>query len=337
MSTIRDVARRAGVAVSTVSRVLNESGYVRVETRERVQQAIAELDFRPNLLARGLISRTSYTIALILPDLTNPFYGPLAKGVEAVARAAGFSVIICNTENQPDALVEWIRQLRNNWIKGLLFAMDPPPEEIWELVNDRIPFVLVDQEVAGFDTDRVVINARDGARQAVRYLAELGHRRIAHIAGPRHAAFERYAGYVEALTAAGLQPSQELVSTPGDFSQEHGYEAMRGFLQIPAERRPTAVFCVNDLAAVGALRAVEEAGLKVPEEISIVGYDDILWARLIKPGLTTVAQPVEELGRLTAELLVKRINQEPIGSPQRICLNTNLVVRASSAAPSLHE
>jgi len=333
MMTIRHVAQRAGVAVSTVSRVLNGSGHVSPETRLKVQRAIADLDFRPNMLARGLIRRTTFTIALILPDLSNPFYAPLALGVEAAARAAGYSVILCNTENSAEAVGEWTRHLRKMWIDGVLFATDPSPADIWALHEDRIPFVFVDQEVAGFDADRVLINAREGARQAVRHLVELGHRRIAHIVGPSLGGFERYAGYCEGLADAGLDVLAELVSKPGDFTADHGYAAMQALLALPDARRPTAVFCVNDLAAAGAIRAAESAGLRVPADLSIVGYDDIIWAQYMNPALTTVAQPVERLGRLTTELLLKRMNEEAAGPPQRICLSTSLVVRESSAPP----
>jgi LacI family transcriptional regulator len=330
--TIRDVARAAGVAVSTVSRVLNESGYVSAETRERVEAAVKELAFHPNMLARGLIIRASSTIALIVPDLGNPFFGPLIKGVEAEAKEAGFSVFICDTDQNPKGVGEWVGRLRQHFVSGVLFAVEPQPSDLEGLIADQIPFALVDQEVDGIAANRVLITHQEGARTAVRHLVELGHRRIAHIAGPRKGGFLRFMGYLDALKEAGIEPRPDWISDPGEFTFEHGYSAMRRLLSLPAHSRPSAVFCVNDMAAVGAMRAIEDAGLSVPEDLSVVGYDDILWARFIKPPLTTVSQPVEELGRMTVRLLLERILKGQ-ADPVVRTLVTSLTIRNSAAPP----
>lgn len=332
-ATIRDVAKAARVAVSTVSRVLNGSGYVSANTRERVEKAIAELDFRPNMLARGLISRNSNTLALILPDLANPFYSPLVRGVEAEAKAAGYSVFICDTEYNDAEVGAWVNRLRGQWVNGILFAVEPRLEDLQGLLEDQTPFVMIDQDMDEHEADRILINHRAGARAAVQYLTELGHRRIGHIAGPRRAGFERFRGYLEALHQAGIEPNPDWISEHGDFTLEHGYKAMKSLLELSPSRRPTAVFAVNDMEAVGALRAIEEAGLRVPDDISLVGYDDIVWASLLKPALTTCRQPVEAIGRMTTQLLLRRVAGDSTDPAQKLTLDSELCIRESTAPP----
>ncbi|HYF96261.1 MAG TPA: LacI family DNA-binding transcriptional regulator [Symbiobacteriaceae bacterium] len=334
MPTIKDVARHAGVAVSTVSRVLNGTGYVSPDTREKVDHAIAQLGFRPNKLARGLISRTSYTIALILSDVSNPFFAAMIKGVEAEARAAGYSVIVGNAEQDPEVVTAWVDGLRGHWVNGVLFATAPRHEDIQILREEQIAWAFIDNDLDGVECDQILVDHREGARAATRHLLELGHRRIGHISGPRRpSAFTRLLGFLEALQEAGIEPRPEWISEYGGYTFDHGYKAMQVMLQIPAGQRPTGIFCVNDLSAVGALQAASDAGLEVPRDISIVGYDDIVWARLLRPTLTTVSQPVEELGRRATRLLLRRITEESPGAFERVVLKSSLVVRQSTAAP----
>jgi len=328
-ATIRDVARAAGVGQATVSRVLNSSGYVHPDTRARVLQAAADLGFVPSQTARSLVRKSTATVGLIIPDITNPFFPAITRGVEDAASASGYTVFLCNTDNDPAMEAQDVRKLRERRVDGVIFVGATDRRDLMAtLVAEGVPVVVTDRQVADLDVDMVLVDNRAGALLACRHLIGLGHSRIAHAAGhlATRTGQDRLAGYREALAEAGIAPDEGLVYT-GDFTLESGYQAAEVLLgRTP---RPTAIFCGNDLVALGVLRAAEAAGLAVPDDLSIVGFDDILLAALVRPALTTVRQPAYSMGELAMRMLLDRIAGETGGS-RRHLFQPELVVRSTT-------
>ncbi len=333
MITIADVAKRAGVSKMTVSRVINDSGYIRPDTRERVEKAIAELGYIPNALARGLRFKQTRTIALIVTDITNPFFTTLARGVEDTASEDDFSVIFCNTDESPDEEARYVNVLIQKQVDGLLLVPAGVTTESVELLRTHeLPFVLLDRHIPHVQADVVCGDHEQGAYELIRHLVELGHQRIAVLSGPMEvsSAAERVAGCRRALAEADLS---HLV-TPvyyGPFTIEGGYEAARQALSVAP--RPTALFAANNFIAVGALRAIRDAGLRVVDDVSIVTFDDLSASYQIEPFLTMVEQPAYELGQRATALLLSRLAGEGPSEPQTITLSNTFLLRKSSGPP----
>lgn len=333
MSTIADVAKRAGVSAMTVSRVINNSGYISQETRQRVEQAIAELGYVPNALARGLRFKQTKTLALVLTDITNPFFTTLARGVEDTASAQGFSVIFCNTDESKEKETSYLNVLVQKQVDGvLLVPAQSAPESVTFLRERGVRFVVLDRRIPDTDTDTVRGDSEQGAYALVRHLLELGHRRIAALSGPEvvSTAADRVAGYRRALAESGLMPEPELVRY-GSFTQESGYRMAQAALALA--QPPTALVTGNNFIAIGALRALREAGLRVPDDISLVTFDDLPAAVIIDPFLTVAAQPAYEMGRRATALLLERLAEGGPPAPQEIVLPAKLIVRRSSGPP----
>jgi len=326
-STIKDVALAAGVAVSTVSRVINDSGYASRESRQRVLKAVEELHFQPSRAARSLATGRTGTVALVLPDITNPFFPALARGVEDAASAAGYTVILCNTDNDASQEAMYANLLRQQRVDGVvLTACSFNNRDLWSQMTERIPVVLTDRRLEGAIDETVFVDNVAGAYLATRQLLELGHRRIGLIGGPLGLSTteDRQRGYEQALREAGLEPDETLMRN-GDFRYASGYARMREL----AEQHVTAVFAANDMMAIGAIRAVEDAGGRVPDHIAVVGFDDILLASMIKPGLTTIAQPTYQMGVMAVDRLLERMRTDATGEPRQVVLEPTLVVRDS--------
>ncbi len=326
-STIKDVALAAGVAVSTVSRVINDSGYVSRESRQRVLKAVEDLHFQPSRAARSLATGRTGTVALVLPDITNPFFPALARGVEDAASAEGYTVILCNTDNDPAQEAMYANLLRQQRVDGVvLTACSLNNRDLWSQLTERIPVVLTDRRLEGIIDDSVSVDNVAGAYLAVRQLVALGHRQIGLIGGPPGLSTteDRQRGYEQALHEAGLEADERLMRS-GDFRYASGYARMREL----AEHHITAVFAVNDMMAIGAIRAVEDAGRRVPDDVAVVGFDDILMASMVKPGLTTVAQPTYQMGVMAVDRLLERMRTDAPGEPRQVVLEPTLVVRDS--------
>ncbi len=333
MPTIRDVAERAGVSPITVSRVINNSGYVSQETRSRVEAAIAELQYVPNSLARSLRFKRTHTLALVLTDITNPFWTTVARGVEDAASQCGFNVILCNTDENEAKQSEYLHVLLQKQVDGfLLVPARSTPEPIALIQSQKVPTVVLDRQVPGAQVDIVRGDSEGGAYQLVRLLLSLGHRRIAMLSGPMNisTAADRVAGYRRALQEAGLEAPAELICY-GEYTQESGYQMARKALSLMP--RPTALFAANNFIAIGALRALREAGVRVPEDMALVSFDDIPPAFVIEPFLTVAAQPAYEMGRRATELLLARLSGQAPSEPQEIILPTEIIVRRSSGPP----
>jgi len=333
VTTIKDVARLADVSTATVSHVINETRYVSDELRARVLEAMETLDYRPNVLAQGLRGGETHTIGLVVPDNANPFFAEVSRAVEDVGFARGYSVILCNTGDDLERERAYIDVLVAKQVDGIIFiAAGDHHEHLDELTRRSVPLVLADRDVDLTDADVVLVNNERGGYEATKHLLDLGHRWIGCIAGPSEAtpSADRVEGYVRALREARV-PVEDAAIETGDFRYQGGEAAAERLLG--GSERPTAIFACNDLMAIGALRAVRGAGLSVPHDISVVGYDDIPLASAMSPALTTVAQPVDQLGALSTELLLSRIENGSVGTAQRIMLETRLVIRGSSGPP----
>jgi len=332
MATIKDVAQLAGVSITTVSHVINETRFVSDELRTSVLAAVEELNYRPNVLARSLRRGETKTIGLIVPDNSNPFFAEVARIVEDVGFENGYSVILCNSDGNADKEAAYINVLITKQVDGVIFiAAGGKQEHLRELMAQHIPVVVADRDIPQTLADVVLVNNEQGGYDAARYLITLGHRRVACIAGPSDVSpsADRVHGYRRALRESGIPVAQELIVS-GDFRSPSGETAMAQLLRL--DEPPSAVFACNDVMAIGALRAVRSAGLQVPGDVSIIGFDDISSASAVSPALTTIAQPIVELATQAAQFLISRIQNGQEGrSGQRIVLDTELVVRNSCA------
>ncbi len=332
MPTIYDVAERAGVAPATVSRVINESGYVSEETRVRVRRAIDELRYTPNRLARGLRSKQTQTLGLIVTDITNPFWTTVARGAEDAASQAGFSVILCNTDESDAKQEQYVNLLLEKQVDGFLLVPATRDVTTVSLIQERaVPIVVLDRRMP-IPVDTVRGDSEGGAHELTTHLLSLGHRRIALLGGSVDVptAQERVVGYRRALDEAGIPVDESLILSRA-FTQEAGYAMTQVVLKM--KPRPTALFAVNNFIAIGAARALRDAKLRLPEDVALVSFDDLPTALIVEPFLTVAAQPAYEMGRLATELLMARIVGDVIGDHQEIILPTELIVRMSSNCP----
>ena len=331
--TIRDVAGRAGVSPMTVSRVINESASVSPETRARVEQAIAELGYVPSRLARGLSARRTGTLAVMVPDVANPFFTLVVRGAEDVARRAGYRAILCDTRSDLDVEREVIEEMIAHRVEGILIApvSDRSREHLRRLARFDVPFVLVDRTVPAVDADTVLGDSADGARRLVEHLLALGHRRIGLVVETNEVstARDRRRGYEAALEAAGIAVDDALVAE-ASADPAGGYAGMRRLLEL--DERPTAVFTVNNLVAVGAIEAVRAAGLEVPDDVALVCFDDIEYASRLYPFLTAMEQPAETFGTLGTQLLLERVARRGPDRSRVVVLPGEFVVRKSCGA-----
>jgi DNA-binding LacI/PurR family transcriptional regulator len=327
--TIIDIAARAGVSKSTVSLVLRGATTVSEATRRTVLDVIAELDYRPNAMARGLVQRRTHVIGVMLSDLHNPFFVDVLDGVDARAEEAGYRTLLATGHRSPAREANAIESLLELRTEGLILA-GPRLEDAQIVEASRTaPVVLVSRRVHAEQVDCVMNDDSAGASAAVDYLVSLGHRRIAHIDGGSGASAPmRRSGYEQAMRRHGI--ADFIRTVEGDYTEAGGAAAVE--VLLAAGTPPTAIFAANDLSALGALDALEQAGLRVPEDMSVVGYDNTSLARLRKIGLTTVDQPRREMGRAAAELLLERLEGER-RTPREIVLSMSppLVVRKSTA------
>ena len=331
--TIRDVARQAGVSPMTVSRVINGSARVSPEARGRVEQAISDLGYVPSRLARGLSAQRTGTLALIVPDVANPFFTLIVRGAEDVARRAGYRVILCDTRSDLVLEREVIEEMIAHRVEGILIApvSDRSRDHLRRLAKFGVPFVLVDRTVPGVDADAVLADSAAGAQRLVEHLIALGHRRIGMVVESDEVstARDRRRGYEAALAGAGIAVDPELVAE-STVDPRGGIEGMTRLLEL--DERPTAVFTVNSLVAVGAIEAVRTVGLEVPDDIALVCFDDIEYASRLYPFLTVMEQPAETFGTLGTQLLLEQIENRAPDRRRTVVLPGQFVVRRSCGA-----
>lgn len=325
--TIFDVAREANVSYSTVSRVINNKG-VSVEKRERVLRAMADLGYVANLQARSLAGGKSNIIGLLVHSLTVEYFGEIARGVDEELAAEEYDLMLYTTHRRKGRESAYVTRLTRNLVDGLLLVLPRNAEAYLEtLRHRRFPHVLVDHQGLSFDVPSVGATNWQGGYDGTRYLTELGHRRIGFITGDMAlgCARDRLAGYQQALTDAGIPIDPELIRE-GDFMQPRGFECANELLDLSSP--PTAIFASNDVSAFGAMEAVRHHGLCIPDDVSILGFDDIPQAAQMYPSLTTIRQPLAEMGRAATQLLFTYIN-EPDAPIKRLELPTELIVRRS--------
>ena len=333
MSTIGDVAKRAGVSMMTVSRVINNSGYISQETRQRVEQAIAELGYVPNALARSLCFKQTKTLALVLTDITNPFFTTVARGVEDTASEQGFSVMFCNTDESQADEAEYLNVIVQKQVDGVLLVPAASAPDSARFLRERnVPFVVLDRRIRGDEVDTVRGDSEQGAFDLTQHLLSLGHRRIGMLSGPSvvTTAADRVAGYRRALLEAGAPPDDSLI-LEGPYTLDSGYMLAEQILTH--DLRPTALVAANNFIAIGALRALRAAGLRVPKDMSLVAFDDLPAPIVIDPFFTVVSQPAYEMGQRATALLLERLAGNGPAALQDIVLPTQLIVRDSSAPP----
>jgi LacI family transcriptional regulator len=333
MTTIKDVAKRAGVSISTVSHVINNSRAVSKDTRRRVEDAMEELGYQPNTLARNLRRQQTQSLGMVVPDSANPFFAEVTRGIEDASFEKNYSVILCNSEGDLERQAAYTNLLIQNQVAGIVFvAAGVSTELVEDLRRRRVPLVVVDRAVPNVEVNSVMTDHNQGGRLATRHLIDLGHSRIACISAGSHLSpsAERVTGYMETLWENNIAVDKRLI-VRGDFQYQSGYEAANVLLELPVP--PTAVFACNDLMAVGCISAAAERGLRVPQDLSVVGFDDVKLASFTNPPLTTVAQPMRQIGKLAVEMLIESITD--IDAPVRVeKLDTKLVVRRSTARPS---
>lgn len=328
MPTVHDVAKRAGVAPITVSRVINNSGYISDATRKRVEATIKEIGYVPNTLARGLRSKRTNTLALIVTDITNPFFTLMARGVEDVAGNSNFAVIYCNTDKSETKEEKYANILAQRQVDGVLLVPAGGNDKTIKFFEaNGISVVILDRRVSGVDKDFVCSDSKNGANLLVKLLIKLGHKQIAIIAGPKNVSTstDRVAGYRRALKESGLSKNELIYY--GAFNQQGGYELTHQAMNYTP--RPTAIFGANNFIAIGVTKALRDLNLDVPRDVSVVGFDDLPESMLVRPFLTVARQPAYEMGRLATELLLKRISGDLSGDCQEITLQAEIIERES--------
>ncbi|RUS48347.1 catabolite control protein A [Cohnella sp. AR92] len=330
--TIYDVAREAGVSMATVSRVVNNNPNVKPQTRKKVFEAIERLGYRPNAVARGLASKKTTTVGVVIPDISNAIFAEVARGIEDIANMYHYNIILCNADKRKDKEIRVINTLLEKQVDGLLFMGGAVTDEHIQAFNtSNVPIVLCATTDEKGTIPSVDIDHEAAAYDAVKQLLSEGHRRIAMISGtlqdPANG-YARYQGYKRALEQAGLPVDDELVRI-GNYKYESGMEAAQYFLGL--SERPSAIFAANDEMAIGAIHAVQDAGLKVPADISVISVDNIRMASMVRPQLTTVAQPMYDIGAVAMRLLTKLMKKEAVENA-KVVLPHELIVRQSVAS-----
>jgi LacI family transcriptional regulator len=333
MPTVRDVAKRAGVSTATVSATLNGTAFVSPVLRERVLAAVRELGYAPDAIARSLKQGRTHLIGLVVADITNPYFTELTQVIESAAQTEGYSVLLCDTAQDFAKEREYIQLMRTYRVEGLILAATGRPEEYnaSDMFGMRMPVVLVDRALPSLPFDCVTLDNELAATLATRHILEFGHRRIGMIGGPDHlsAAHERKDGYRAALQHYGAAYDEQLVRD-GRFREEDAYVVCQEMLSH--RNRPTALFVANNHMLIGVMRAIAELGLRCPQDVSVVSIDDFRWANAFTPRLTTVSQPVSDIGQAALRLLLNRLAGKAPPSPVHEVTQPALVVRDSCTA-----
>lgn len=330
MATINDVAKKAGVSITTVSYVITGKRFVSEDLQARVRQAMKETGYRPNNLARSLRVGKTDTIGLIIPDSSNLFFAEISRNIEDIGFKNGYAVFLCNSDDQLAKQAEYLDVLISKQVDGIVFISVSNDKPILDrLIEANIPFIIVDRYEFDVMADVVLIDNLAGGFAAVEHLASIGHKKIACITGPSSAnpSADRFQGFVKGMQAYGLPIPEDYIQT-GDFRFRSGETATEHLLALP--QPPTAIFVCNDMMAIGALRAIQQHGLCVPEDISIVGFDNIPIVEALTPALTTVSQPIKEIASRAMEILFSRMQGEMRELYKREVLIPKLILRDST-------
>lgn len=333
MATIKDVAREANVSVATVSRSFSGSQPVRAEVRERVIAVSRRLGYRPNAVARSLRMEATKTLGLVIPNITNPFFTEVARAVEAAAWRDGYSLMLGNTDEDPDKEERYLELLLGKQIDGIIISpASAESPHLSEVEDAGVPVVFLDRAVEGVDAPVVRADGRLALGALVEYLANLGHERISIISGPPETVSgrERLYAFLEEAGRLGLAVPEAMIRT-GDFRRESGERAMRELLAL--DEPPTAVIAANNLMSLGALTAARRLGVSIPEDISFASFDDSRWFELMSPSISAISQPLEELGEISAKLLTSALESKNGSRSDSVILDAELVLRESCVEP----
>lgn len=328
MPTILDVAEKAGVSRSTVSRVLTNSGRVDPETKQKVLAAMKELNYQPSQVARNLRRKETNLIAVLIPCISNPFFGSLVQGMEEVAVKKGYHVILCNTGEDPVRQMEYLQMLERKQVDGvILTSLRNPLGEVRSYLQHG-PIVLASEYVEDNSLPAVVIDNIKAAERVTEHLILKGHKRIGFINGPEHIILcrDRQKGYIQMMENYEISVSHDLI-TCSDFTIEGGFACAKQLLAL--EEKPSAIFAANDEMAVGVIQAVQEQGLRVPQDVAVVGFDNVQVSKVVQPNLTTIDQPIFQLGVKSMELLMSCLDGDVLEG-KRIVLEANLCIREST-------
>ncbi len=330
---IKDVAKKAGVSTATVSRVLGDFPGVRDKTRKKVLKAVSELNYEINAVARNLRQKKTNSIGIIVGNVLSQFYSVIAKSVEDTNNKFGYNTILCNGDENPEKELNYLKVLKSNRVDGIILTPTGKNSEyVQHLINSGTKIVLLDRLIEGIDCDAVLVDNANGAYQAVKYLIDQGYRKIGIVNGylDRTTGVERLKGYLQAIKEANITRDDDLIKI-GDFKKESGEELTKELLEQP--NRPEAIFTTNIDMSMGALIAIKEIGLTIPDDIGIVCFDDSDWALILEPSITVIRQPVYQLGFTAAKLLIKEIEDEEKKldhKPTIVTLNTKLIIRNST-------
>lgn len=329
--TIYDIAREAGVSATTVSKVINNKGRISEKTRKKILSIIEELHYQPNVLASAMKGKSTYTIALLIPDMANPVYSEYLKHIEEYGQEHGFSVVMCSTGGSPEKEAKHIALLRQKHVDGFIIASVFKNEAVLkQLMEDKIPIVFFSLQRPELPIASVASDDYLGGYIATEHLLSLGHRRIGIIAeAATVSGTERTRGYEKALVNAGIEVDESLVTPINEPTIEGAKQHAKKLLD--SEQRPTAIFGCNDVLAIGTMLAAKELGITLPDELSIMGFDNTVMCNIVEPPLSSVAPPVQEMGRQAMELLIQQIEQKD-NMKQRISLLPELVIRRSTSA-----
>jgi DNA-binding LacI/PurR family transcriptional regulator len=331
-ATIKDIARSLGVSISTVSRAMRDFPDVNPDTKQAVLEMAKQLDYQPNQVALSLVTRHTHSIGVIVPNL-DYFFATAVRGIDEIALEAGYTVLTCQSNESYGREITNTQRLLNSQVDGLIVSLSSATSNVdhmRRLMTRGVPLVLFDRVATDLNATKVVLDNHDGAMQAVNHLFEQGCRRIAYIAGPPSFSIsnQRKEGYITALLQHGLPIDEDLI-VHCEFDQAHAYSATEQLLD--RVQRPDAIFAVSDRLAIGALLALRHRGLRVPEDVALVGFNDEPVARLLTPGLSSVGQPAFEMGKVAAQLFLEQLNSESVIPPRTITLKPTLVVRESSS------
>jgi LacI family transcriptional regulator, repressor for deo operon, udp, cdd, tsx, nupC, and nupG len=327
MANMTDVAKLANVSTATVSRVIQNPSAVKEKTRIKVLQAIEELNYQPNILARYFRRTETKTILVMVPSIMNNVFPQMIAGIDLIANQYGYKVLLGNTYQDPEKAYSYIEELKQKQVDGMILLTTKLDNDVIKDIADCYPVVLTSDFIEGLNVPTVAIDNISSSREAVEHLLQLGHRRVGMITGPLNSLLsrDRLKGYRQALLANEIAIESVLIQE-GDHSYDSGYNQMNKFLAL--DEQPTAIFAANDSMAMGAVKAVKAQGLRVPEDVAVVGFDNIQFSEIFEPALTTIAQPLIEMGKRSMELLLKQIKGEPLTKKQHV-LDTKLIIRDS--------
>lgn len=334
-ATIYDVAREAGVSIAAVSQVMNGKGKISEERRIEILKVMEKLNYQPSVIASALTGKKTYTLGLLVPDISNPFFAEIARAVEDQGHNLGYSLVICSTDNKDERVERYLNLLQQKSVDGMIIGTGMDNKDMLTPLMERsIPVVMIAREMSDLAVHTVVVDDFVGGTLSAKHLLELGHTRMAILAEHTkvRSSRERVKGFMTTLAEAGIEIPEASVRNCS-YTVEDGKREAIELLEKPAGDRPTALFCCNDMLAIGALQAAKQLKLRVPEDISVVGFDNTILASVTDPPLTTIAQPIEPMGKQVVDLLILEL-QKKSQAKQRIVMRPELIIRQSTAAPA---